>query len=384
MRLRYNGVVASLMLMYSFPGLVIAWNVPLLVEIVTPFDTTHLLIASLFQTVLFYCLLPRLTLFESSITEKQKHRNTFAVLVIKIAFVMLGTFVILVQAEALLSYAGASDRSSLYRAYSELSHLYPLEKIKTFLAVISLYLVLTGRAFLGLSFCLTISLFDYGFGNRSFTFYTLIIVIFAYFPNIKSRTVLRGSKLIISVLVTILLLRTYIFSGGNEIVGIDHVFAVLGEFIFTSTAPLFVHELGVSGSFSSMFSQLFGVDKLFANRELWVGAVIQDSLDIPIGLACGPLCETYFFSSDAVEFFFATFIVSITYVAFIWTAIRLVPKRNRMPVVIVQFLLMRDIIRTGLVISFSTLVLWTMVAVVLNLIFLPRSGSLQNEPNQTT
>ncbi len=366
MRARYNVIFTVLLLAYSIPGLFLARMVPFLEKFLGNTDIGALVAAALLQAAIAFWLFPRIDLLGDHGRLRRYRANHLGVALIQAAYLSAAAFVLAMELTTLTQGIGASDRNSLYRAYEELAEAFPLEKIKTMIAVISIFFVLSGRRRLGIGTCVAISAVDFGFGNRSFLFYTLLVFIFsglARNPSLKT-------KWFIALVALFMLGRTYIFSGDIDIEGADHFLAVFGEFVFTSSAPLFVTELSERGDMAAMVVQLLGLDKLTGARAMWVGEIIQKDLAIPIGLACGPVCDIYYYSgSSTLSLLVSTVGIALLYAAFLWLTLTLNPGPKRLPIVLVQALLFRDIIRTGLILSLSTLILWTAIAVLLSHVF---------------
>jgi hypothetical protein len=374
MKIKYNIVVTLLLLAYSLPGLFLASHISFLENLLGPVNVGPLVAGAFIQALLFFILFPKLDLFNRK-GNVRPAGNRFGINLIVFIYVACSLYVATVELNVFMEFSGHNDRNSLYQIYRELVEVHPIEKIKTFIAVIAIYLVMSGSARLALGSCITISAIDFGFGNRGFVFYTLIIIIFAYMP---SMTTWRNNRFIYFCLCTFLFLilfRTYIFSGDSEISGIDHLLAVLGEFVFTSSTPLFVNQVGAQGDIEKMLVQLLGLDKIFGMRTMWVGEIVQQELALPIGLACGPLCEAYYYAPDTLSFILSIVGIAILYAMFVWLSVKSAPPQERISIITVQVLLMRDLIRTGLVVSFSTLVLWTLIALTLNRIFFSRKKS---------
>jgi hypothetical protein len=372
MKLNYNFFAAAIIIAYSVPGLFLAPYIPFLENYLITIDIWQILVASMIQAFIFFFFFPRFNLINAVEHVDDLKKNHVAINAVICIFLGMGFFVIGVEIDVLIKLSGYGDRNTLYQIYRGLAEVYPIEKIKTFIAVFSIYLIISNHALLGISMCIAISAIDFGFGNRGFAYYTLIIIIFVYLPSIKNP---KGKKLIyllISFLFLLILLRTYIFSGDSEISGIDNLLAIFGEFIFTSSVPILVHQLKVQDDHVGMLIQFFGIDKIFGTKSPWVGEIVQNELEIPIGLACGPLCEAYYYAPGTIYSIIATILISISYATFIWLSLKFSPFKERFTIVLVQVLLLRDFIRTGLVISFSTLVLWTLITLILNRLIFSR------------
>jgi len=371
-KIKYNVVVALLLLAYSLPGLFLASYIPFFEGFLSPVNIWPLVTAALIQALLFFVLFPKIDLRVNINHLRKVYPNRLGIKIIKIIYITCVIFVLSVEFDALMKANGQVDRNFLYQIYRQLTEIYPIEKIKTFIAAVSIYLVVSGSWRIGLGSCIAISAIDFGFGNRGFAFYTLLIFIFAYMPLAAVRRNRLSLYVGILTLVLFMLLRTYLFSGDIEISGFDHLLAVMGEFVFTSSAPLFVHQMGADGDLETMFMQLLGLDKLIGMRAMWVGEIVQQDLAIPIGLACGPLCEVYYYAPDTLSLTLSTVGISILYAMFVRLSVKIAPAPERMLIIIVQLILLRDIVRTGLVVSFSTLALWTLIALALNRIFFLR------------
>lgn len=378
MKVRYNVVFTALLLAYSLPGLFLAKLVPFLEQFLGDTDVGVLVLAALVQAGLVYWLFPRVDLLMGNDRLHHYAPRHAAAKAIKVVYLVAAAFVLLVELATLAHGIGASDRNSLYGEYRELTESYPLEKIKTLIAVLSIFFVLGDQRKLAIGTCVAISAVDFGFGNRSFLFYTLLVFVFSG----MARNPTRRAKWSITLMVLFMLGRTYIFSGDIAIEGADHLLAVFGEFVFTSSAPLLVTELSGRGDMTAMLVQLLGLDKLIGTRAMWVGEIIQTDLSIPIGLACGPVCDIYYYSTGPLSLLVSTAGIALLYAAFLWLALTMTAPAKRLPIVLVQALLFRDIIRTGLILSLSTLILWTLIAVVLNFVFFAKKKNDSLRPTQ--
>ena len=353
--MKFNIIYSLIITAYSVPGLLFFEFSPFVDYIRNP-DLYGLAALAILNIAIFYILLPR---FRFSFN-KIETRNSKT---LKTIFILLSLYIIYIEGSEIIyniNYVG--DRNFLYNLYQTISLKYQLERVKTLIILYALYSIIAKNNKIVLTFIIIISSIDYMFGNRSFLFYTFLIILVALMIERNYKKIILFGFLILIPLI----FRTYIFSNGNEINGIDNIFAIFGELIFTSIAPLFSMGLA-QDRYADLFMQLIGIDKVFGERVRWVGETIQDSYGLSLGIACGPMCESIYYTAELSYSALIIFIVGLGY-AVIFNGIRFLPKRVVGPVLLFQLFLARDFVRTGLIISFSSMILWVVISLFLALL----------------
>ena len=280
-------------------------------------------------------------------------------LIIKILFLIAVFYCIYVLVIHIPGIPFSRGRSASYEYYLSFSVPLMLQKIQTFLVCCSIIYFSMGKPILPIFSFLIIGILDSLYGNRTVLYYFLIMVIMTdsqyHFP--------KRLKLIVPLILMCLLLRTFFFSGNLiEINSIDLLFAIAGEFIFTSFAfPLAIDVAQDSHIHNPILSAL-GVGKIWGEQIEWAGDKIVETYKLPIGIACGPFCEIPFFVSDALTIILMC--IGFTFLMCLYfQLLAKLPPRFSYPSFLMILFLMRDATRTGFITSFSSLILWSVVTI---------------------